>query len=66
MEATLASAIAAIFVRNIISKLGSEKLFVFLPPHAGHETSMLFTQMLYQCLQCFDTVGWASGSASGL
>jgi len=55
-----------IFVRNITSKLGNEKLFVFLPPHAEHETNMLFTQMLYLCLQCFDIVGLTSWRAYSL
>jgi len=26
----------------------------------------IFYLILYACLQCFDTVGWAAGRASGL
>jgi len=25
-----------------------------------------FNSLVYDCLQCFDTVGWAAGRASGL
>jgi len=32
----------------------------------SHTVSLLYVYLIVYCLQCFDTVGWATGRASGL
>ena len=49
-------------------------MFLLVPAHLGSpgqravKRSLLLLSLVQQyfCLQCFDTVGWAAGRASGL
>jgi len=45
-----------------LSDLSHFNIKIFVKPCS----LLLFVRLLVICLQCFDTVGWASGRASGL